>query len=143
MEATAREIVELASTDYELADISDRQTDIPVAPSVPPLDLDTTQVVPKLVLSELRYQARMRSNPGAAALAANDEIDVEVDVVATPHAEPTLDVEKPSHAAKADVASAIVEGARPSRALGGAVAIGVGIGVVAIALVAGVLALAY
>jgi hypothetical protein len=133
MEASARKVVELASSDYELSDVSDRSTDVPVPPTLPPLDLDTTQIVPKLVLSELRYQARLQSNPGAAALAPND-------AAAIAHAPPPA----PAPRVDAAVETTIEATEEPTRSgLGRAVAAGVALGVVAVGLVAGVFALVY
>jgi hypothetical protein len=139
MEATAREVVELASADYELSDVSDRQTDIPVPPSLPPLDLDTTQVVPKLVLSELRYQARLRSNAAVAALDAKKDDDIPVDVVE----DAAVPVAEPAPIALADAAIETIEETPTRSGMRGAVATGVAIGLGGIALVAGVLALVY
>jgi hypothetical protein len=127
MEASAREVVELASSDYELSDISDRNTDVPNPPSMPPLDLGTTQQVPQLVLSELRYQARLRSNPGHPALAANDAAAV---------------ASAPAASAPAATVETI-ETTEPTRGYGRAVAAGVALGLVAVALVSGVFALVY
>jgi hypothetical protein len=135
MEASAREVVELASSDYELSDVSDRSTDVPVPPSLPPLDLDTTQVVPKLVLSELRYQARLRSNPGHPALAANDAAAVA--------AEPPAPVASAPAASAPAATVETIETTEPTRGYGRAVAAGVALGLVAVALVSGVFALVY
>ncbi|MDB4995914.1 MAG: hypothetical protein JWM74_3346, partial [Myxococcaceae bacterium] len=142
MNATARDIVELSSTEYELSDVSDRNTDVPNPPPMPALDLGTTQQVPKLVLSELRYQARLRSNPRVTALAANDDAEAIGVASDTTHLAPTADVTE-SDAATVDVVHTSIETtieAKPSRGgMRGAIAAGVALGLAATALVAGVL----
>ena len=143
MNASAREVVELASTDYELSDVSDRRTDIPVLPMVTPLDLDTTQVVPKLVLSELRYQARVRTNPEVAALAANDDAVGVADALALADSAPVASASVES--APITLVQASIEAVEVRRQSGmrGAIAAGVAIGLAGIALVGGVVALVY
>ena len=144
MNASARKIVELEVTDYELSDVSDRRTDIPMA-SVPALDLDTTQIVPKLVLSELRYQARMRTNPQVAALAANDDaVDIEwADALALAESAPVESAHVESAYVTSIEASLEAVEVRAHSGMRGAIAAGVAIGLAGIALVAAVVALAY
>jgi hypothetical protein len=83
MNAIVRSQVNLASSNDEPSAVSERTTLVPSSvtlarsPTTPPgddLTLDTTQIVPALVLSELRYQARVRADDVVATVPADDVV---------------------------------------------------------------------